>query len=154
MKIISPRRKLIGLAIVCGIFAAMGVLIVVISPTTTLNLIAGVGAAGFFGVGGGIAVVTQWRRSVLLRADDVGIHVIGVGSVPWDDIDRIGGTAAALGIRLRRYDNLLKGAPATYTPATLRATRASGGGWDLTWPANILDRTPREAAADLLARRT
>ncbi|MBU4465428.1 MAG: hypothetical protein KKH75_06240 [Actinobacteria bacterium] len=151
--LISPRRRLIVLAVICGVFAVMGVVTVALSPETTLNLIVGVGAFGFFGVGGGIAFVSQWRRSTILRADDDGIRVTGIGWAPWDDIDRIGSTSSMLGIRLRRYDTLLKGAPGVHTPTTLRATRAASGGWDLTWTSDLLDRTPQQAASDLLARR-
>lgn len=140
------------MAVLCAVFAIMGVLILLLAPTQTLNLIIGIAAVGFFGVGGGISVVTQWRRSRLLVADDDGVRVQGVGTAPWADIDRFGADATHLGLRMRRTAALLAEAPADVTPEALRATR-SRTGWDLTWPATLLDRTPREAAAALQARR-
>lgn len=73
--VITPRRKLVLLAVVTALFAAMGVVVLVLAPTKTLNLIVGVAAIGFFGVGGGYAITKQWRRSLVLRADETGVRV-------------------------------------------------------------------------------
>ncbi len=155
LRIVSPRRGLIVLAVVCALFAAMGVVILLLAPTKTLNVVVGTGAVGFFGVGGGWAFVSQWRRSVVVLADDEGIAFGGGGRVPWADVDRIGSTTTALGIRLRRYDALLASAPrgAGHTAESLRASRAQNAGWDLVWPARLLGRSPGEAARDLQRRR-
>lgn len=150
--IVSPRGRLIALAVVCALFAAMGVVILLLAPTETLNLIVGVAAAAFFGIGGGISIVTQWRRSRIIVADDDGVHLAGVGTAPWQDVDRFGSDSTHLGLRLRRTGALLEGAPDEHTAESLRATR-SRTGWDLTWPATALDRSPAEAAAALQARR-
>ncbi|MBN9188056.1 STM3941 family protein [Microbacterium sp.] len=152
LRIVSPRRNLIILAVVCLVFTVMGAVVVVLAPTATLNLIVGVGAVGFFGVGGGVAFSTQWRRSVLLRADDTGIRVTGAGPIPWGDVDRIGSTSTQLGIRLRRYDGYLTGVTGE-SAASMRAARKQNGGWDLAWPARLLDRSPADAARELERRR-
>jgi hypothetical protein len=152
VSIVSPRGRLVALAVVCALFAAMGVVVLLLAPTETLNLIVGVAAAAFFGIGGGISIATQWRRSRILVADDEGVHVTGVGMAPWADVERFGADATHLGLRLRRSGALLDGAPAEYTPESLRETRTRTG-WDLTWPATQLDRAPSEAAAVLWARR-
>lgn len=152
VRIITPRGKLIVLAAVCALFTVMGVLVLALNPTATLNLIVGVAAVAFFGLGGGFSVVSQWRRSTVLVADDAGLHVRGAATVPWDGVDRIGANASTLGVRLRDAAGFAAQAPAAYTPETLRATRAATG-WDLTWPQTVLDRPAREAAADLEARR-
>ncbi len=152
LRIISPRRNRIILGVVCLGFTVMGAVVFATDPTATLNLIDGVAVVGFFGVGGGIAFVTQWRRSVLLRADDDGIRVTGAAVIPWRDVDRFGSTTTQLGIRLRRYDAYLavnRGESA----ASMRAARKQNGGWDLAWPARLLDRTPAEAVRDLERRR-
>jgi len=152
VRIITPRGKLIALAVLCALFAAMGVVILLLAPTETLNLIVGVGAVAFFGIGGGFSLLSQWRRSTVLVADDAGLHVRGVGDVAWSDVHRIGADGSTLGVRLRNAAAFAQAAPPPYTPETLRATRASTG-WDLTWPQAVLDRPPRQAAADLEARR-
>lgn len=151
-RIVSPRRTLIILVVVCAVFTVMGAVVFALGPTKTLNLILGLGVVGFFGIGGGVAFVTQWRRSVLLRADDDGIHVTGSGDIPWADVDRIGSTQTELGVRLRRYDTYLAGTKGQ-TAGELRAARKINGGWDLLWPARLLDRSPAEAARDLQRRR-
>jgi hypothetical protein len=153
--IVSPRRGLVVLAVVCGLFAAMGIVILLLAPTQTLNVVVGTGAFAFFGIGGGSAFITQWRRTVPLRADDDGIALGGGGRIGWTDIDRIGATSTVLGIRLRRYDAFLASVPrsAGHTAETLRQSRAQNSGWDLTWPSRLLDRPPGEAARDLQRRR-
>lgn len=155
VRIVSPRRALIVLVIVCALFTAMGVVVLLLAPTQTLNVIVGTGAVAFFGIGGGSAFITQWRRTVPLRADDDGIALGGGGRIDWADVDRIGATTTALGIRLRRYDAFLASVPRSsgYTAESLRASRAQNAGWDLTWPTRLLDRTPGEAARDLQRRR-
>ena len=150
--IVSPRGRLVALAVVCALFAAMGVVILLLAPTETLNLIVGVAAIAFFGIGGGISLATQWRRSRIIVADDDGVHVAGVGTAPWPDVDRFGSDSTHLGLRLRRAGALLEGTSGEHTAESLRATR-SRTGWDLTWPATALDRSPAEAAAALEARR-
>ncbi len=152
VRIITPRRRLIGLAVVCAVFTVMGAIVLAVNPTATLNLIVGVAAIAFFGLGGGISVVTQWRRSVLIVADDSGLHVRGVGTAPWADVDRIGADASTLGIRLRSSAALLEGTRSADTPESLRQNRRTTG-WDLSWGSNLLDRPPREAAAALEERR-
>jgi len=150
--IVTPRGKLVGLAVVCAVFTAMGAIVLAVHPTATLNLIVGVGAMAFFGIGGGASIVSQWRRSTVLVADDDGIRVRGAGTIAWADVDRIGSNASLLGIRLRGTAGFLAGAPKEHTAESLRATRTATG-WDLTWPAALLGRPPREAATALQGRR-
>lgn len=149
--IVSPRGKLVVLAVICAVISAVGVVVIVVDPTEVVNIVVGVGVIGFFGIGGGFSIVSLWRRSAILRADDDGIRIAGTGLVPWGDIDRIGATKTHLGIRLRRYDAVI-GVAREKTPESLKATRAASGGWDLTWAANLLDRSPAEAAAALSGR--
>lgn len=151
LTIVSPRRALVVLGVVCVVFAAMGVVVFAISPGTTLNAIVGVGAFGFFGIGGGVAFVNQWRRSVVLRVDDAGIRLSSKTTIPWRDVDRIGSTSELLGIRLRRYDALTASPRSGHTADELKAARRSTG-WDLSWAARLLDRTPAEAAAAVQRR--
>ena len=153
--VITPRRKLVVLVILCALFTAMGVVVLALAPTKTLNVVVGSGAIAFFGIGGGTAFVTQWRRTRLITADDEGIRLGEGGRIDWKDVDRIGSTSGALGIRLRRYDGFLSSAPrgAGHSPESLRASRANNAGWDLVWPQRLLDRTPGEAARDLQRRR-
>nr|WP_274635765.1 hypothetical protein [Microbacterium bovistercoris] len=155
LKIVSSRRTLIIMLVVCVLFAAMGVVVLALAPTKTLNLIVGVGAIGFFGVGGGIAFAQQWRRSVAIVADDDGLRLGAGGRIPWADVDRIGSTSTMLGVRLRRYDTFLASLPRAteHTTESLRASRAQNAGWDLTWANRLLDRPPGEAARDLQRRR-
>jgi len=150
--IITPRGKLVVLAVVCAVFAAIGVVVYAVSPETVLNLVVGVGVVGFFGIGGGFSLLSLWRRSAILRADDDGIRVESRATVPWADVDRIGSTSSHLGIRLRRYDALASDGRPEHAADALRTNR-SVSGWDLTWPANLLDRSPAEAAAALSGRR-
>ncbi|GAA3769314.1 hypothetical protein GCM10022240_22140 [Microbacterium kribbense] len=154
VKIVSPRRALVFLGIVCMLFAAMGVVIIALAPTQEMNLIVGTLAIGFFGVGGGIALVGQLRKSVPLRADDEGLRLGGGGRIPWEDVDRIGATTTALGVRMRRFDTFLATVPksAGHTAESLRAARAQTG-WDLAWESRLLDRSPGDAARDLQRRR-
>jgi hypothetical protein len=152
LAIITPRGKVVVLAVACALFAALGVVILVLAPTKTLNLIVGVGTLGFFGIGGGTAMVSMWRRSVVLRADATGIRIEGI-PVPWADIERISADQTTLGIRLRRYDALLAGPHPLYEAGELRANRKQAGGWDLIWRAKQLDRSPAQAVRDLLALR-
>jgi hypothetical protein len=152
--IISPRRKLVGLAVFCLLVTILGAVVFALGPTQTLNLIVGVAAVGFFGVGGGYALVSQWRKSVVLRADDDGIHLGGGRDIPWTDVDRIGSNASTFGIRLRRYDSLASFPRSSdVTVETMRASRREPGGWDISWPARLLDRSPSEAARDVQRRR-
>jgi hypothetical protein len=153
VSIVSPRGRLVILAVICLAIAALGVVVFLVAPTEVLNVVVGVGAVGFFGIGGGFSIVRLWRRSTILRADDAGIRIAGVGVVPWADVDRIGSTSSHLGIRLRRYDAVTGVPRGEHTTESLRATRAASGGWDLTWAANVLDRSPAEAASALNARR-
>lgn len=155
LKIISPRRSLVFLAVICALFTAMGIVVLALAPTKTLNLIVGIAAIGFFGVGGGVSLIGQWRRSTLLTADDDGIRITGAGTIPWADVDRIGTNSTGLGIRLRRYDTFLATAPAKteHTAATLRATRTAGAGYDLVFASRQLKQPAGEAARDLQRRR-
>lgn len=155
LKIVTPRRTIILLIVACTLFAAMGVVVLVLAPDKLLNQMVGIGAIGFFGVGGGLSIVLQWRRSVALRADDDGIRLGDGGRIPWADVDRIGSTSTQLGIRLRRYDGFLASLPrkTRTTAESLRASRAHSGGWDLTWETHMLDRAPGVAARDLQRRR-
>jgi hypothetical protein len=151
VKIISPRRSLIVLLVLCMVFTALGVVILVLAPTKTLNALVGTGSIAFFGIGGGIAFVTQWRRTHVITADQDGIRLGEGGRIAWQDVDRIGSTSQLLGIRLRRYEDFLDSTPrnAGHSAATLRESRARNAGWDLVWPQRLLDRTPGEAARDL-----
>jgi len=155
LKIVSPRRSLVFLLVVCVLFTAMGVVILALAPTKTLNLIVGVAAIGFFGVGGGYSLVRQWRRSTVLVADDEGIRVTGAGRIPWADVDRIGVTSEGLGVRLRRYDAFLASTPARgeHSATSLRAARTRNSGYDLLFAERLLGRTAGEAARDLQRRR-
>jgi hypothetical protein len=153
VRIVSPRGRLIVLGVFCLVVAALGVVVVAVGPDQVLNIVVGVAAIGFFGIGGGFSVARMWVRSTILRATDDGIRIAGVGVVPWADIDRIGGTSLFLGIRLRRYDAVASVPRTEHTPEAMRATRTASGGYDLTWPAGQLDRTPAEAASALNARR-
>jgi len=154
-KIVSPRRNLVFLLVICVLFTAMGVVILTLAPTKTLNLIVGIAAIGFFGVGGGVSLVGQWRRATVLVADDEGIRITGAGRMPWADVDRIGVTSTGLGIRLRRYDAFLSSSPARteHTAATLRAARTQNSGYDLVFAERLLGRPAGEAARDLQRRR-
>ncbi|MEU1973305.1 hypothetical protein ABZ477_16755 [Microbacterium sp. NPDC019599] len=151
LRIVTPRGRLIGLAVFCAVITAMGVVVWLVAPTETLNIIVGAAAVGLFGVGGGFSLVGQFRRSTLVQADDDGIRLEGRARVPWRDVDRIGATPTALGIRLRSYDALTQAAPGMHSAESLRATR-SASGWDLLYEERLLDRPPREAAAALRAR--
>ncbi|MEN2741174.1 hypothetical protein ABCS02_25605 [Microbacterium sp. X-17] len=153
VSIVSPRGRLVILAVFCAVVAAMGVVVIAVGPDQVLNIVVGVGAIGFFGIGGGFSIARMWVRSTILRATDAGIRIAAVGVVPWSDIDRIGSTSLLLGIRLRRYDAVASVPRTEHTAEAMRATRASSGGWDLTWPKSQLDRTPAQAASALNARR-
>ncbi|QAY61558.1 hypothetical protein ET475_17355 [Microbacterium protaetiae] len=155
LTIVSSRRNLVVLLVICVLFTAMGIVVLALAPTKTLNLVVGIAAIGFFGFGGGVSLIGQWRRSVVLVADDSGIRITGAGRIPWADVDRIGATGEGLGIRLRRYDTFLSTAPAKaeHTAATLRAGRTQHAGYDLVFAERFLDRSPGEAARDLQRRR-
>ncbi|WP_243075172.1 hypothetical protein [Microbacterium sp. SS28] len=152
VRIVTPRGRLIGLAVFCALVAAMGVVVYAVSPTTPLNIIVGAAAVGVCGVGGGFSLVGQFRRSTLLVADDDGVRIEGRVMVPWSAIDRFGAAGSALGIRLRSYQALTDAAPKVYADDQLRATRAASG-WDLTWEERLLDRPAKDAAAALRTRR-
>lgn len=155
LAIVSPRRNLVLLLVACIVFTVLGVVILILAPTKTLNVVVGSGAVAFFGIGGGTAFVTQWRRTHVITADDDGIRFGEGGRIEWKDVDRIGSTTELLGIRLRRYDAFLDSTPrsAGHTAESLRASRTANSGWDLVWPRRLLDRTPGEAARDLQRRR-
>jgi hypothetical protein len=155
--IVTPRGKLIGLAVVCALFTAMGAVVLAVNPTETLNLVVGVAAMAFFGLGGGFSLASQWRRSTILSADDAGVHVRGASrradvTLAWADVERFGADTTHLGLRLRDPAVLVAADPEAYARDALRATR-SRTGWDLTWPAPVLGRSPKEAASVLQARR-
>ncbi|QIG40843.1 hypothetical protein G5T42_16315 [Microbacterium sp. 4R-513] len=151
LRIVTPRGRLIALAIVCAVIAALGVVVYLVNPQEPLNIILGAAAVGVFGVGGGISLVSQFRRSTLLTADEQGIRIEGRVTVPWSAIDRIGTTQTAVGIRLRDPKAVADAAPGVYTLEGLKANR-SATGWDLTFEERLLGRPPREAAAALRAR--
>jgi hypothetical protein len=152
--IITPRRKLVFLAVVSALFAVMGIVVIILAPTKPLNLIVGFGAFGFFGVGGGYALTKQWRRTRVLSADDSGVRIGRGPLVPWKDVDRVGSNSTTLGIRLRRYDSVHSAGHAGIPSAEeMRGNRKQPGGWDLVWPARVLDRSPGDAARDILRHR-
>lgn len=151
VRIVTPRGRLIALAIVCVVIAAMGVVVYLVNPQEPLNIIIGAAAVGVFGIGGGVSLVGQFRRSTLLSADDEGVRIEGRVTVPWAAIDRIGTAGSALGIRLRDPRAVTDAARGLYTAESLRAARAETG-WDLTFDERLLGRPAREAVAALRAR--
>jgi hypothetical protein len=152
VKIVTPRGRLITLAIVCAVIAVLGIIVYVVNPQEPLNIILGAGAVGLFGVGGGFSLIGQFRRSTILAADDEGIRIEGRVRVPWSAIDKIGATSTAVGIRLRNQTAVTDAGSGAHTAESLRATRLATG-WDLTFDGSLLDRPPREAARALAARR-
>nr|WP_279588548.1 STM3941 family protein [Microbacterium endophyticum] len=153
LRIITPRGKLVIIAVVCSLFAATGIVTVALSPETMLNLIVGVAAVGFFGVGGGISLISLWRRSLILEADAEGIRFSHRTLIEWKGVERVGTTSTQLGIRLRNPDALIAQDPRGFSREELRETRRSSGGWDLVFAENLLDRTPSDAAAAINAQR-
>jgi len=151
VRIVTPRGRLIALAIVCAVIAALGVTVYLVNPQEPLNIILAAAAVGVFGIGGGVSLVGQFRRSTLLEADDEGIRIERRVTVPWTAIDRIGTTQNAVGIRLRDPKAVTDAAPNLYTVDGLKASRAATG-WDLTFEERLLGRPPREVAAALRAR--
>lgn len=141
------------IAAVCSLFAAMGVVTVALSPETMLNLIIGVAAVGFFGIGGGISLISLWRRSLLLEADADGIRFSHRTLIEWSGVERVGSTSSQLGIRLRNPDSLIAQDPRGFSRDELRENRRSSGGWDLVFADNLLDRSPADAAAAINAQR-
>jgi len=151
VRIVTPRGRLVTLAVICLIIAALGVIVYLVNPQEPLNIILGAAAVGVFGIGGGFSLVGQFRRSTLLTADAEGIRIEGRVTVPWSAIERIGTTQTAVGIRLRDPKAVTDAAPGVYTVEDLKARRAATG-WDLTFDERLLGRPPREAAAALRAR--
>ncbi|MEV7691734.1 hypothetical protein AB0N73_00180 [Microbacterium sp. NPDC089189] len=150
VRFVTPRGRLAVLAAVCAIISAMGVAVVVLDPENTLTVLLGVAVVGVFGLGGGASIVGQLRQSVILRADDEGIRIARIGSAPWADVDRIGTTPRGeLGIRMRRTDALLANPRTRTTRESLRETRATSGGYDLTFTERELGTAPAEAARAL-----
>jgi hypothetical protein len=153
IRFVTPRGRLVVLGAVCLLATAMGVVIVLLNPENLLALIAGAAAIGIFGLGGGISLIGQLRNSTVIRADDDGIRIARLGTVPWADVDRIGSTPRGeLGLRLRRTDALLSNPRSGTDAATLRATRGVSGGYDLTFGARELGVSGAEAAHALRAR--
>lgn len=153
IRFVTPRGRLVVLAIVCVGAAVLGVFVVLLNGDNVLALIAGTAAIGIFGVGGGVSIINQLRHSTILRADADGIRVAKIGTAPWADVDRIGTTPQGeLGLRFRRTDALLGGGRTATDPDTLRATRRTSGGYDLTFTARELGTAPAEAARMLRAR--
>ena len=153
IRFVTPRGRLVALAVVCVAAAALGVAVVLLNGDNILALVAGAAAIGIFGIGGGISIIGQLRNSTILRADADGIRVARVGSAPWADVDRIGTTARGeLGVRFRRTDALLAGARAGTDTESLRVTRGTSGGYDLIFTERDLGIAPAEAARKLRAR--
>ena len=154
LRFVTPRGRLIVIAVVCLVIAALGVVIVLLNPDEVIPLLLGVAVIGVFGVGGGISVARQFFTATVLRADDTGIRIAKIGDVPWADIERIGTTSqGALGLRFRRLDALLANPRAGVDPVELRATRSVSGGYDLTFTARELGTPAADAAQALRARR-
>jgi hypothetical protein len=144
-----PRTRFVVLLIVCLVIGALGVIIILLNLDNLLNLLIGAAAAGLFGIGGGISVITQLRTPTLI-ADSRGLQVGRVGRAPWTDVDRIGTTARGqLGIRLRRSDALLAGGGRGTTAQALRETRGTSGGYDLVFTERELSTPARDAASAL-----
>jgi hypothetical protein len=144
-----PRGRFIVLLIVCLVIGALGVVIIVLNLENLLNLLIGAAAAGLFGVGGSISVIGQLRTPTL-QADPHGLRVGRTGLAPWADVDRIGTTARGqLGIRLRRTDALLAGGGRGTTAESMRATRATSGGYDLVFTDRELGAPAADAASAL-----
>ncbi|MBZ4486598.1 hypothetical protein LQ938_06540 [Microbacterium sp. cx-55] len=153
IRFVTPRGRLFALGAVCLAAAVLGVFVVLLNGDNVLALIAGTAAIGIFGVGGGVSIINQLRHSTILRADADGIRVAKIGRAPWADIDRIGTTPQGeLGVRFRRTDALLAGDPSGTDAESLRATRRTSGGYDLTFAERELGTTPAEAARKLRAR--
>lgn len=128
----------------------MGVVIVLLNLENDISLLLGVAVVGIFGIGGGFSLIGQFRAATVLRADATGIRVTRVGDAPWSDVDRITTTPRGeLGIRMRRTDALLAGPRSSETAESLRARRASSGGYDLTFTERELGEAPANAARDL-----
>jgi hypothetical protein len=151
VRIVTPRGRLVVLAVICLVIAVLGVIVYLVNPQEPLNIILGAAAVGVFGIGGGFSLVGQFRRSTLLAADQDGIRIEGRVSVPWSAVERIGTTQTAVGIRLRDPKTVVDAAPGLYLLEDLKARRAATG-WDLTFEEPLLGRPPREAAAALRAR--
>jgi hypothetical protein len=139
------------LAIICAVIAALGVIVYIVNPTEPLNIILAAAAVGVFGIGGGVSLIGQFRRSTVLTADDDGVTIEGRARVPWSAIDRIGTAGSDLGIRLRDPQALVDAAPGLHSIESLREHR-SATNWDLTFSERMLGRPPREVAAALRAR--
>ncbi|KAA9135875.1 S-adenosylmethionine:tRNA ribosyltransferase-isomerase [Microbacterium caowuchunii] len=154
LRFVTPRGRLIALAVVCLLVTVLGVLIVVLNPDQIIPLLLGVAVIGIFGLGGGISIVRQLIGSTVLRADADGVRLAGLGVVPWTDIDRIGTTPQGeLGLRFRRPDALVTNPRSSIDPADMRATRSVSGGYDLTFSERELGTPPGDAARALRARR-
>lgn len=103
----TSRMKLTVLAFGCFLFAAVGVLVALAGGA---GIVMGIAAILFFGVFGGVSVVMQWRRRLVLRADDRGIAVGAGGFIPWADVEQVSaarlegapGGVEVLALRLHR----------------------------------------------------
>ena len=121
----TPRRKTLGLALLCLVLTAASVVALLDG-----GLIALVGALGvvFFGVGGGYAVSKQLRRHPVLTLTAEGVRPGTGGLVPWPDVAAFGvtriGSVRAVGLALRDPANFLR----SLTPDQIRLTMAVGAG--------------------------
>lgn len=148
VRIVAPRGRIIGLAVVCSLLAALGVVVLVLSAGETLNVVLGVAAISLFGIGGGVSCTQQWRRSASVAADRRGLRVEGGPRIVWGDVAKVGSIPGRLGVRLRK--------PEAYALASrgdsvesLARSRAEHGGFDLVVPERLLGRPPRDVAAAL-----
>ncbi len=153
----SRTSRLVLLGVICGGFVAGSLYLLsrgVVVPAV-LGLV-------FFGGGGALALGTYLRSRNILTLEPAGVRPRTGGLIPWRDVEGFGaGTTpggpsgvAVLGLRMTDYDAYI----ASLTPAqtrwavphdsmgTLAFTREATG-WDLTWPALLLDRPLDDAVA-------
>jgi hypothetical protein len=153
VRFVTPRGRLVVLGAVCLLATALGAVIMLLNQDNLIALVIGAAAVGIFGLGGAISLLGQLRHSTVLRADGNGIRIARLGTVPWADVDRIGTTPRGeLGLRLRRPDAVLANPRSGTDAATLRATRATSGGYDLTFGARELGVPAADAARALRTR--
>jgi hypothetical protein len=103
----TSRMRLTVLAVGCFLFTAVGVLVAMAGGA---GIVIGIAAILFFGVFGAVSIVMQWRRRLVLRADDRGIAVGAGGFIPWADVEEVSaarlegapGGVEVLALRLRR----------------------------------------------------
>jgi hypothetical protein len=99
--------QLTVLAVGCFLFTVAGVLVAMAGGA---GVVIGIAAILFFGVLGAVSIVMQWRRRLVLRADDRGITVGAGGFIPWADVEEVSaarlqgapGGVEVLALRLRR----------------------------------------------------